>query len=1376
MIRELQLPSRILDIAKSFDLYVEKPTETTRLISCIDDLQQVGSLLKLLGWDAAALLVDKIQLSSQALLQTSVSGNTLFCQDLQQVYACLQSSLAALSASLEISHEESCLIIDQHCQCLASLTSDRLSIDINGQQDPQSPRQYSLQPTLYLTTSPRVPDFKPLASHAKTLSNRHLQALEQREMRTWLRKTRHLLQAGTLQLLRDDDVASASKRLQLCFSQLNRGCGYTQHGIVWLPALIFAEWLQNQTKLPATIRSILRQLDLHLKEVADGCLEHLNRPPSPLLLQQLLFYPQTAPNNKVALDKRLATRMTDSEQFIDKTLTVANTLGLIMDGVDQVRRELRLLDSLTTAARQKCRQLAECLQGCIDLAQLMNQGAIEVLCLQQQRQLRRLSVSGEKDFQAYQPTCLLVMDQLIHRLQFLTEYPGDLAAVVFHKHSQAMRQAYQQIGCLQSELINLGGQNAEQRSLSLLMGHLQQLEMTLIHLKIPRLTACVAALSNTLQQLRMEVRLPLIPFYQAWGELFCSVHFVLDRLLLGGESDSTSDCAIGVQQEGARSIQRVEQAFAILNAEAGISPSLAMDERESDESDLLALIAQEFDEQLEILRRQWLIYCDTQQSSPLSAMRLAFHTVKGSSRVLGAHQMADLAWSAEEICTRMLEDCYDMTPDLTAVIEDSIHWIAQLIQHTQQGTEPDAALVQAIESGREIISHWLDHCFELNITDILTNESLPAIESDVSDQDAHSKNSNINEGPRSFEKLGSIAVLQSASQASVSDTSDREPPSASSATVEIEQGPCDLIADLKSLREVLQNFIRQSWRDNFSNSIPPVLIRAMEQFCLTASSVSLPQFSDLALQVQQMVIMTPADANKSDLTDLLARYEQFLLEVSSWFKEDAAPDRSEAVPNLLHHQQTLQQDIQRYIADRQEQIRPATRVAPVDLETEIVASGPPNNTSIAVNSHDQVLNQLIEVDALLGHWLQTSNIDDLKQINSHLTKVLELTSSDDLLAVNQLTQALHEFFDRLIHAPAFDSAVNGTPVPLQEQTIALASASHDALLNMMDQAVAGHSLPTHSDCIQALNNWVLSDSLTELDCITEAPNTPAEVSTESVEVSVEAPVKAPFATLEDTALEKTQLTLPNIISVDQEHEVVMAIFLEEAEEIAESMDQSLSEWQDAPNNSVAIEELQSAAATLASGANMAQLDDLESLCIALERLYRMVIKADVTMDNSFFRLLQRSQDLINRALTDLTNHRDLSLDQQAREIITQLDQRVATMGVSSILLDEQQPMADAANDGSIDQRERLSGDTVKSQHIRAVTEIDHLITETDTITELVNQLKVVLRTIGNRERNEKSSDMSLMSDKPEANIVQSLLGLQARLRQHAHQALDDLNQ
>ena len=132
--------------------------------------------------------------------------------------------------------------------------------------------------------------FTPHIEHNTPLSGIQKNQFTQANFSQWLRKTRQMLQAATLQLLQDKEPELAKHYINKLFARLNKTMGGTPQGIIWLPALAFSEWLMKQDALPKSAKVLLRQLDQLLKQDLDKGVTVINRPPADQLLKNLLFY------------------------------------------------------------------------------------------------------------------------------------------------------------------------------------------------------------------------------------------------------------------------------------------------------------------------------------------------------------------------------------------------------------------------------------------------------------------------------------------------------------------------------------------------------------------------------------------------------------------------------------------------------------------------------------------------------------------------------------------------------------------------------------------------------------------------------------------------------------------------------------------------------------------------------------------------------------------------------------------------------------------------------------------------------------------------------------------------------------------------------
>ncbi|MDP2609898.1 Hpt domain-containing protein, partial [Oceanobacter sp. 1_MG-2023] len=101
---------------------------------------------------------------------------------------------------------------------------------------------------------------------------------------------------------------------------------------------------------------------------------------------------------------------------------------------------------------------------------------------------------------------------------------------------------------------------------------------------------------------------------------------------------------------------------------------------------------------------------------------------------------------------------------------------------------------------------------------------------------------------------------------------------------------------------------------------------------------------------------------------------------------------------------------------------------------------------------------------------------------------------------------------------------------------------------------------------------------------------------------------------------------PPVMEVDDGTDEILEIFLEEAEEIIESVDQILSEWRANPENLVNVAHLQRDLHTLKGGARMAEQADVAALCHDLETLYERINNGRLGVEPGLFSLLQAAHD------------------------------------------------------------------------------------------------------------------------------------------------------
>ncbi len=110
--------------------------------------------------------------------------------------------------------------------------------------------------------------------------------------------------------------------------------------------------------------------------------------------------------------------------------------------------------------------------------------------------------------------------------------------------------------------------------------------------------------------------------------------------------------------------------------------------------ELLALFLEEArEEEAKIARHlpQW--DQDPTQEESLVAARRAFHTLKGSGRVVGATALAEFAWSIENLVNRLLDKTLTRSPPILGTLRDAVAALPQLIAQLEGGPVPTADTV-----------------------------------------------------------------------------------------------------------------------------------------------------------------------------------------------------------------------------------------------------------------------------------------------------------------------------------------------------------------------------------------------------------------------------------------------------------------------------------------------------------------------------------------------------------------------------------------------------------------------------------------------------------------------------------------------------------
>jgi chemosensory pili system protein ChpA (sensor histidine kinase/response regulator) len=129
-----------------------------------------------------------------------------------------------------------------------------------------------------------------------------------------------------------------------------------------------------------------------------------------------------------------------------------------------------------------------------------------------------------------------------------------------------------------------------------------------------------------------------------------------------------------------------------------------------EDEELLEVFLEEAREVMETLRSNLEISrLHMESREPLVTMRRSFHTLKGSSRMVGLAELGEVAWAVERAMNKWLQDNKPATPELLDMIGDAEvlfqHWVDMLKSGSTTATIDTTWLLtvaDCIENGKEI--------------------------------------------------------------------------------------------------------------------------------------------------------------------------------------------------------------------------------------------------------------------------------------------------------------------------------------------------------------------------------------------------------------------------------------------------------------------------------------------------------------------------------------------------------------------------------------------------------------------------------------------------------------------------------------------------
>jgi chemosensory pili system protein ChpA (sensor histidine kinase/response regulator) len=707
---------------------------------------------------------------------------------------------------------------------------------------------------------------------------------------------------------------------------------------------------------------------------------------------------------------------------------------------------------------------------------------------------------------------------------------------------------------------------------------------------------------------------------------------------------------------------------ALLPAMETASAADAVDEEDDDfDPEIVEIFVEEAGEVVDTVNEyapQWQANIADKELG--ATVRRAFHTLKGSGRMVGATDLGELAWSIENMLNRVQDGSVAMDQQRFDLITESLLLVPGLVSAFEQREAVDTAPQQAIIAKAEQLAQQQNLEFTAPL-----DEALAAAEDD---QQAPVSGGNEVDIPT----ITDVLDLSSDEQA---DTAADD-----FATVELDQGDnfnqeLDEEVDEGLDEELLEIFAAETAvhgqvLDDFIARCDDLAGPAEFTDELQRALHTLKGSANMAGIIPVVTVVTPLEYVVKELRASQLKVDKpllVLLERGSQLIKEGISQLALSPLQPLADAESYNKELMDLFNDRMAQA--------ADSNAED-AGIPPEALNLFLT---ESLDLITEMSGKLVLWQQNqATEEESHQLQGLMDNFIQHAASVNMLAPMELGEAIQAFYRR---ASENLSGVDGS-------FFTLANAANDGLIDMLDQ-IAGHQTPAMKvelfnriqdyefnqpveisvpvdEQTASIESNILDQfapvSLLDTDVAADADDesmlfvdigeiegehfdvdnldfanfaeqlTTADSTAENEPQPTDAKEILPPETAETAApveynpppqpVEPPVLTRHSAVAEDDDDidEEIIEIFLEEADDLLENLDESLHGWTDDRGNRSYLDDLLRILHTLKGGARLAGLVEVGDLSHDFETVLMKFEHQPSALDDSSLNDIQRYQD------------------------------------------------------------------------------------------------------------------------------------------------------
>jgi chemosensory pili system protein ChpA (sensor histidine kinase/response regulator) len=993
---------------QALETYVENTEDRTHLKFCLSYLHQVCGTLRMVEFYGAALLAEEMEALAKVLAEGDVANESDVLEVLMQAILQLPSYLEFIKFGRR----------DLPVVLLPILNKLRAA------------RGESLMSETAL--------FLPNIATPTILSAAQLSKFNDSRFAPWLKKLRQMQQTALLHILRGDQETLAIDYLQKVFSSLHKTLGKTPQGLIWLPALAFIEYLKSEEKIPKIAKPLLRQIDEQLKKIQDRGIEVVNTRVPDELIKNLLYYIAKSPLDsgaiaavKVQFD--IESTLPNEQELKDQhaaflgpdKATVGSVVGALIEEITGLKDRFDSLVRGDDDRQEALILLLPMFKQITDTMGMLGLGMLRRVLQEQQGNVARLiDLGGASDSDLMDTAgALLYVEATLNGMQqegtLIETRPEDVS--ISDAQKAVLHEARNVLEQVKDSVVEYIAKQWDIIELEEVPHWLRSIEGSINMIPLPRVAKILEGAADFVErQLINEGLKAQWAVMDNFADILTSVEYYIERYRHSPQKDDE------------HLLNRAELALANLPGESSEESEVIVEEIRVQETEIavaeddliddeiIEIFLDEAEEVLETLQEYWPeCRADKVNSEAQSTVRRAFHTLKGSGRMVKAEVIGELAWSVENLLNCVIDQVITLDNNACALIDHVIVNIPELIVNFRTGSDVSIDTASLMNYAKALSKG--ENVSEFNI-EFSLSDSLIELE------------------PEKIELVEEAYLVVETEENLIDDT-----------LLDIFR------AEVATHLEVVSKFVEESQATDFSNELSDRLQRALHTLKGSAHMAGIAPIALVASPLEKLVkeLRAYQIKNTPQLVNLLVEGSQLIRSgieqlatnsTAPLFDEDSF---SVKVSEMEHWLLAL------IASDKREQTLPDPQQFAQFLT--------------------QTMDVLLDADNIVKQWAsEPEETTALTRLNNELVQLIDSANKAGIVEVSQLAAVLHQLYQDILELSVIPD------VSLFEECLL---AAHESLLNMMDCLAAGQNLCADDEILARINNAILALSNVTLESV-----------------------------------------------------------------------------------------------------------------------------------------------------------------------------------------------------------------------------------------------------------------------------------------------------